>query len=54
MLTATLTAQEWDVIGHALGLRPYAEVAALLEKLRSQLQTPPSVTEPEFPGFEKI
>ncbi len=37
-LTATLFPQEWDVIGHALAQRPYAEVAGLMSKLQSQLQ----------------
>jgi len=37
-LNATLTAQEWDIIGNALGQRPFAEVAAIIQKLQTQIQ----------------
>lgn len=38
-LSATLTTQEWDYIGSALGRCPYAEVSNLVTKLASQLQS---------------
>jgi hypothetical protein len=37
-LNATLTAQEWDIIGNALGQRPFAEVAVIIQKLQTQIQ----------------
>lgn len=45
-LTVTLTDKEWDIIGNALGLRPYAEVAALIQKLQAAFQKRVSATEP--------
>lgn len=41
-LTVKLTPAEWDIVGNALAMRPYAEVAALIEKLRQQLASKPS------------
>lgn len=35
-LTATLTSQEWDVIGKVLIQRPWAEVNDIITKLNTQ------------------
>lgn len=45
-LTMTLTTQEWDIIGNALGQRPFAEVAALIQKLQMQAQQQQQAKEP--------
>lgn len=45
-LTITLTPQELDTIGLALGQRPFAEVEALINKLRAQFQTQQDLPEP--------
>lgn len=37
-LIAELDSQEWDVVANALGHRPFNEVAALIQKLRTQLE----------------
>jgi hypothetical protein len=46
-LNATLTAQEWDIVGNALGQRPFAEVAAIIQKLQAQIQAQQVKTQQE-------
>jgi hypothetical protein len=46
-LNATLTAQEWDIVGNALGQRPFAEVATIIQKLQAQIQAQQVKTQQE-------
>lgn len=39
-LVAALSPAEWDYIVKCLMLRPYGEVAGLVNKLKAQLETP--------------
>ena len=38
-LSVTLSAQEWDIVGNALGQRPFVEVANIFTKMQAQLRS---------------
>jgi hypothetical protein len=51
-LTITLNSKQLDVVANALGMRPYVEVAQLLQEIGRQVQAQQPQTGPQL-GPEK-